>query len=314
MIEIPQPERPVATRIARDVGTALIVTAFALPFLAALAGYISLAGAAYDTAKNAGLLICFGLLAWFAAQRRHKTAWAYACLLAGLVLSLFSASNLVQPIRETDARKQFVIAVVAHHARQTAAFTELGDRFQKADVSRILTPENISTREGLSIAKTGIASYRSLVTERRVLMQTQLIESDRFINQRLAPGIARDIGVMQMNEGRTALVKMYSDMDLADTQLLDAMSALVDWGVAQEGRLGMHRGSFVFESDAQKLQLQRLVAAVEKADAARDAIVSVNTVGQARAEQRQTKNAAGAEEFLKNRADKSNPANFPPKR
>ncbi len=300
-------------KLANALGMAFIVLAIALPFIAALAGYISLAHASYDAAKYLGLLVCAGLLIWVTTKHRRRAVRSFACLLTGLALCLFSGLNLVQPVRESAAVRQFVIAAVAHHARQTAAFTELEGKFQKVNISRILTPHTLTTPEGLIEAKAGIENYQSLVTERKMLMQTQLIESDRFVHEHLAPGIAREIGALRMNEGRTALVKMYADMDKADTQLLAAMSALVDWSVAQNGRLSLHQGSFLFQNNAQKVELQQLVAAVLQADAARDAIVSANTPGQEKAEQRQERNAAGVENFMKNQANTSKPGSFPKK-
>ncbi|HYW57969.1 MAG TPA: hypothetical protein VE934_13470 [Polaromonas sp.] len=298
-------------KLATGLGTALIVVALALPFLASFGGYISPAAASYDAAKFPGLFLGLGLLIWLATRHRDKAVKAYAIVLTGLGLCLFSGCHPIQPNGETDAETRFVIASVAHHARQTAEFTELEGKFEKVDMSRILTPHTLSTREGLTEAQAGISNYRALVTERRVLMQTQLTESDRFINEHLSAGVAREIGALRMNEGRTALVKMYSDMDQADTRLLDAMSKLVDWGVAQDGRLGLHQGNFVFQNNAQKVELQQLVAAVLQADAARDAIVRATTLGQAKAEQRQDRNAAGVENFMKNESRTLNPASSP---
>lgn len=303
-----------SAKLATHLGTAFIVVALALPFLGAFAGYISLATAGYDAATYLGVLLFVGLLIWMATRNRSNALRVYGYLLAGLALNVFSGIHLLQPIRESDAVQRFVIASVAHHARQTGAFTELEDKFQKVDISRILTPHNLSTREGLADAQAGIANYRALVTERRLLMQAQLVESDRFINDHLSAGVAREVGAMRMNEGRTALVKMYSDMDQADTLLLDAMSALVAWGVAQEGQLGLHQGNFVFQNNAQKVELQRLVAAVLQADATRDAIIIANTAGQAKAEQRQERNTAGVENFMKDDSGTLKPGSSQEKR
>jgi hypothetical protein len=211
------------------------------------------------------------------------------CLLVGGRLAVAAGD-------EQQAKQQFQ-DLLAFTGKQTTPFNDLALRFEKVDVSSVLSVENITSTAGLAAAKATIAQFRALLAERRLLVQTYLAELDRYLSQ-LPAGDFKAGAISGVETSKTATVKLYGDLDRSQTAWVDATSAVLDWSTGQSGKLFVQGGQLMFTSMSQKAELTVLVNKVSEAEADLNKVLQATSVARAAAQEKTKTNIQAAEKLL----------------
>lgn len=265
------------------LGIALIVLAFLGPALGAALGLLSLTAfqVGEDSARTAGALLGLSLVSWLVTRKRSKVAQANGRVVVGLLLCITVVTNMVRAEDDVVAAKAFVLEAVKFRDENMATFAKLGERFDKIDLSKVLTPEGVATSAGLASSRAVIAQYRTLLAERNLVVQTYLTRYERFVNDRAPTGATRKSAFESMTESSQATAKLYGELDKTQTALADTLERVLDWGSAQAGRLGVEKGQLLFSTREQQAELQGLIAKVNEAEKVVNEVVAAATAAQA---------------------------------
>lgn len=291
---------PNASKLARRLhgwGYALIIVAFAIPFLAALFGRSTAVQVGESLAQNLIVLFVLALVAWLAARKRNDMAKAIARLLTGALMCLFVGGTLAVAANEEQDAKRHVQEMLAFTAKQAAQFNDLALRFDKVDMNTLLSVENITSASGLATAKATIAQFRALLAERRLLLQTYLASMDRYLNE-LPAGDFKAGAMSGIGASKAATVNLYSDLDRSQTAWVDAMSAVLEWSAEQSGKLLIQAGQLMFTSVQQKTELTALVNKVGVAETDLNKVLAATAAAQTAAQEKTKKNMQTAEKLL----------------
>lgn len=291
---------PDASKLARKLhgwGYALIIVAFAMPFLAALFGRSTAFQAGESLAHNLVALFVLALVAWLATRKRSDMTKAIARLATGILMCLFVGGTLaVAANEEHDAKKQ-LHEMLAFTAKQAAQFNDLALRFDKVDMNAVLSVQNITSASGLATAKATIAQFRALLAERRLLVQTYLASLDRYLNE-LPAGNFKAGAMSGIGGSKAATVKLYSDLDVSQTSWVNALSAVLDWSTGQTGKLSVQGGQLMFTSAAQKAELTVLINKVSVAETDLNRVLAATAAAQTAAQEKTKANMQAAEKLL----------------
>ena len=291
-----------ASRTAINInyaGGGLIALAFALPFLAIPAGLGTSFQAGGQTVDTLVALLVLAIISWAITRKRSDLAKASGRLISGGVLCLMVGTGLAQAASEEQASKRFLRDAMALQAAQSAKFVDLGQRFDKINLTTVLTPEAMTTVSGLATARATIAQYRALLAERRLLLQTYLAEFERFFAT-IPPGDMRNGALSAMSGGsKDATAKVYADLDRSQTALTDSMSAVLDWGAAQAGALGVRTGQLLFSTKEQQAELQTLLAKLGDVEVQNAAVLKSAAVMMTEAQAVVVDNIRQAEQILR---------------
>ena len=224
-------------------------------------------------------------------------AKASARLITGVVLCVIGGTYLAKAANEEAIAKQVARDALAFRAKQSALFLALGQRFDKVDLNTVLTPEALTTHAGMSAARATIAEYRALLAERRLLVQSFVLEFDRFIAG-IPAGNARDGALSTGGARKQETVRLYADIDESQTALVEAIASVLDWGFAQAGKLGVRNGELLFVSREQQAALQGLLARLAEVEAQNTKVLTAASATQAKSQATQLESVRKAEQLL----------------
>lgn len=294
------PPSPIAKRLT-FMGAGFIALAFIGPYLAALLefGEMTAFRAGEDGVRTLGSLLLLALISWAVTRGRSDTTKAGARLVVGVLLCIVVGSNIAQTAGEVQKAKAFVAEALVFRDQQAAKFTKLAQRFDTVDLAKVLTPQSMVTQEGHATARAVLATYRALLAERRALVQTYLLEYERFVNERALTGDARAGAMEGMKGKREATVALYGSLDEVQSALADSLERVLDWGASQAGKLGIQNGQLLFTDARQQTELNVLVAQVGEAEKKMNAAVLRAQGVQQKAQQEMADQNRRADEFLR---------------
>jgi hypothetical protein len=300
MTSLATPLSPHASKLARRLhgtGYVLIAVAFAIPFLAIPFGYSTAFQAGESLVRNLLALFVLALIAWLTTRKGSDMAKALARFLSGILMCLFVSSNFAGTITEEQQAKQQLQQMLEFSAKQSASFNDLAARFDKVDLSSALTPQNITSPSGLATANATVAQFRTLLAERRLLVQTYLTELNRYLSE-LPPGNFKDGAMSGIGASREATIKMYGDLDRSQTAWVEAISAVLDWSARQSGKIFMQGDQLMFTSPGQKAELTVLANQVSVAEADLNKVLQATAAAQTAAQEKMKANMQEAEKLL----------------
>ncbi|MDP3251632.1 MAG: hypothetical protein Q8M77_06940 [Hydrogenophaga sp.] len=262
-----QPPSPHAKRLTW-IGAAFIALAFIGPYLAASMGFgeMSAFKAGADGARTLGSLLLLALVAWAVSRGRSDTFKASARVAVGVLLCIVVGSNIAQTAKEVRDQKAFLADALVFRDQQALKFAKLGERFDAVDLGKILTPQSMVLRDDHAAARATLATYRALLAERRALVQTYLLEYERFVADRALSYDAKAGAQEGMKGTRESTEALYASLDDVQTGLADSMERVLDWGVTQAGKLNIQNGQLMFTSTRQQAELDALLVKVAAAE------------------------------------------------
>jgi hypothetical protein len=279
------------------LGGVLIAAAFVVPFLAIPLGGGTAYSAGQHIARTLGSLLVLALITWAVTHNRGALAKANGRVVTGVLLCLVVASNMHVQYKERGIAKQVMRDAVAFQQTQAAKFTDLDIRFDKVDLTKILTPEAMTAEAGMATARASVAQYRALLAERRALLQTYLSEFERFVAS-IPPGETKQGAMSSVASGKEQTVQLFNGLDRTQTALIDSIAAILDWGQAQAGHLGVRNGQLLFKTKEQQAELQALLVKLNAAEAEMTKTAQAATAAQAQAQEKLRANMQEAEKLL----------------
>lgn len=288
-----------ARKLLSTAGTALIALAFIGPFAAVAFGSYTYFSAGEDVARTAGALLFLAFISWLTTRTRSPLTKAKARFVVGLLLCLTVGTNIARAASAAEDAKRYVREALEFRDQQMAKFTGLGQRFDKVDLSTVLTPQSVATPAGLANSRATLAQYKALLAERDLLLQSYLTAYERFVNERAPDGEARR-GAFEIYKTQSAETSaLYQGLGQTQRALASAMEMVLDWGEAQAGRIGIQNGQLLFSTREQQQELASLVAQVGEAEKTVNATVAKATETQQRAQAQIADQNQRAAEFLK---------------
>lgn len=291
------PEASKRARRLHWLGFALICVAFVLPFLAIPRGLTTEAKAGYDSVSNLMVLFVLALVAWLATRKRGDMPKAIARLLTGVLVVLFVGGGLAVAASDAEQSKVLLKDSLAFAAKQSARSVDLGQRFEKVDMNGVLTVESLTSPAGLAVSKAAAPQYRALLAERRSLVSSYLTEYERYFTG-LPNGDFKAGAMASMGANKAATVKLYSDLDVAQTAWVDSISNVLDWAGNQAGQLSARGTQLMFRDQAQKAEMTALVDKVTASEANLNKVLQAATATQAAAQGKTRANMAEADKIL----------------
>jgi hypothetical protein len=271
-------------RILHGWGYALILLAFLMPFLAALFGLVTAMQVGARLVDNLVALLVLGFVTWAITSIKSNLVKAKARLAMGVLMCLFSGGSLLVTAGEDRDAEKYLREMLVLRTQQAVQFNELDMRVKKVDMNSVLSVKNIATAPGLATANATIAQYRALLAERRLLLQTYLLSLDRYLND-LPAGNFKTGVKSAVASGKDATVKLYNDLDVSQTGLADATSAVLDWSAEQSKKLSLQSGQLQFTSMAQKTEFIALISKVGVAEAKVDEALAATANAQIAAQE-----------------------------
>lgn len=264
----------------------LVLMAFAVPFLH-LGGRHSMDPE--PRVAFAGVLltvvISHGLM-WLSVRGRSARSRLRGRVLAGVAVVLMVASNFALAAAPAAGAGDdaFNKQSQALQAKYGAAFDALGRRFRASDISLALTPEGVTTREGLAAGHRLVETYRGLLDERKKLLAEQHGEVDKlFKSKGVSPDVRRAAELIFL-DGRDRLDKMNVDLDYAQRDMADAMTNLLGWFDKEVGRVGVKNGKVIYFLAEQKATVDPLFEKLQYAEGRQKAVLMAAAKEQALAE------------------------------
>ncbi len=297
MDKVLTPAEARSAKLMNMLGLGLIAAAFVVPFLAIPLGWGSAFSAGQDVVRTLGSLALLSLIAWLATRNRTSLGKANARAVVGLLLCVVVGNNIYARQKEEQLAKDFMRQSLVFQEQQAQKFADLGARFDKVDLSTILTPTSMTTQAGMDRARAQLSQYRALLAERRLLLQTYLSEAERRITS-LPEGETRRGASAPLEEGKTQTSAIYAALDRTQGALTDALEAVLDWGQSQAGKLGAKNGQLLFTSREQQAQLQVLLAKVQEAETEMNAEVSAAQKRQVEAQAKMRENNRQIKDLL----------------
>ena len=291
---------PESTRRARhlhSMGFALICLAFALPFLLAAIGKSNAFQAGESLVRNLLALFVLALVAWLATRNRGDMAKAIARLITGMLLILFVGGGIALAANEDELAKAMLKESLAFAAKQSTRFTELGQRFDQVDMNSVVTVNTLTSPPGLATSKATVAQYRALLAERRSLLSSYLSDFERYFAT-LPPGDFRAGAMSSMGANKAATVKLYGDLDVAQTAWADSISGILEWAEKQTVKLSARGDQLVFKDATQQAELSALVTKLTTTESALNKVIQAAAVQQAAAQDKTKANLAEADKLL----------------
>jgi hypothetical protein len=289
---------PLGAPQSSRAGTALVVLGLAIPVLAAMFGKITAAQAGDYTARGVGTLLGVAFLAWLATRKMSAQAKANGKIVAGILLCLVVANNVLKATHETEEAKAFLVKAIEFQERQIAKVTALNKRFEKLPMASILTPENVTTSTGRRAGKATVAQLRALIAERNSMLEAHMVEMQKIVDSMPSDAMKRGaMGPIERDKEPTR--KMYADLASTQTAVADALDAILDWCAAQGATLRMHNRQLVFATVEQQTELQALVAKLSKAEEEDTKVTGQAQTTQMKAAERVARSKAEAADFLK---------------
>jgi len=268
------------------IGWILVALAFLLSFsLGSVGGDAERIGQKIGAVLGAWMFMTF--VAWLITRNRTPSAKANGRIVVGVLLLLNVVAGVGIEAQEREVAKAFMRDALALNQRHDARFLELGNRFDKASISDILTPPNLTSPAGIAKGRTLIAQNRALVAERGALLQTNLDEVKSLVRS-LPPGDVKTGAESTMGAKLKETAALFTDLEHAQLAQYAAIEKILDWCAVQGGRLRNEGGQIRVSSPAQSIQLKalfdELIAIENKVESASKVVVD-------KSERMQTKRA-----------------------
>jgi hypothetical protein len=239
------------------IGWLLIGTAFLVSI-----GMAIKADDAYAAGEKIGRLfgtwLFMAFLAWAVTHSRSRAAKANARIIVGVILLLSIGMGISNGAKEKEIGRKFLQDGLALNQQHEKRFEQLGERFEKADMSNVLAPESVTTAAGIASSRALVAQYRTLIAERGALLKRNLEEAQSLVFH-LPPSEVKT----GAEDGAAKKIKetsdMFKDLDRAELAQLASIEKLLDWCAAQGRQLGSEQGQFRFTSEAQLIQFRALL-------------------------------------------------------
>lgn len=280
-------------------GYALIVLAFALPFIAAALGMYSAFDVGQSLATTAGSLLLMAFITWLATRKNSDMAKGIGRLITGILLCVVVGSNLATSLGEEKAAKAFLKESLENNAKQERSFAELGARFDKlGDVSSVMTSTALVNPGELANARAVLAQFRALVAERKALLRANLADSEHFIRTKSSPGAMREGALAAFPAKRDETLRLYADLDVAQIELADSYTAILDYAASQMGKVNITNGRLMFTSQQQMTTFQGLSERAAKAQTRLNEVVVAANAARGKFMETLRKNKADAESLI----------------
>ena len=155
----------------------------------------------------------------------------------------------------------------------------------------------MTSKAGVATAKGTVGQYRTLLAERRALVSSYLSDYDRYLNA-LPRGDFKAGAMLSMEANKAATVKLYADLDTAQTAWTDSISNVLDWADKQAGRLTARGEQLMFTTTAQQAELSALVGKVQTSETSMNKVLTATAAAQAAAQAKTKANMAEADKLL----------------
>lgn len=286
-----------SARIANITGWALIAMAVAVPVIAAVFGKMGAAQVGESIGQSLGAMVGLTVLAWLSTAKRGPIGKANGRIAVGLVLCMLSLTHVTREIREEDDAKGVLRQVMGMRLQKDTQVADLGRRFDQVDLGKILTPENMTSKAGQVAARASLAQYRALLAERRTLLADNFAENERLLNG-MPEGRMRSTALGGLIAGRDSSAPMNADLDKTQSAEADAIEAVLNWGQAQAGALGVRNGQLLFATKAQQAELQSLLSKLSATEEVMNKSVQSALKTQTKMQKRQQQVMVGITEYL----------------
>jgi hypothetical protein len=255
------------------IGVAVIVLGIATPGLLAMLTDVNYS--AFHAGEDIGRLAPIAFVAWLMTRKRAPAAQAKGRIVAGALLIAVSINAFHNRHQEEKTGKEFVAKALAFHEQQAAKFADLGARFEKVNMSELVTPAAIATPQGIEQAKAGVAQLRALLAERRALFKETETASAQMLAG-LPEGRTREAAMKAASDGKENLQAINDALDAAQLKYADDLSALLDWAKRENsaGRFFLARtGQMMFTSQPQQAEFRQLARQLQASENAVNAAV-----------------------------------------
>jgi hypothetical protein len=173
--------------------------------------------------------------------------------------------NVAKATSDEDAAKEILAATVKFRDEHAPRFIELGQRFERFDVTKVVTVESLTTQESETTARIALANYRALLAERRALLQAYIVEYERFVTDRAPTEKFRAGMTAAFDQKKAALVAFYWGLDDAGSAFANSMERMLNWGALQRVRMQTRNGALIFADAGQQSEYSALFAAMKEA-------------------------------------------------
>ena len=128
-------------------------------------------------------------------------------------------------------------------------------------------------------------------------MSSYLSDYDRYLNA-LPRGDFKVGAMSSMEMNKAATVKLYADLDIAQTAWTDSISNVLDCADKQAGRLTARGEQLMFTNAAQQAELSALVETVQASETSMNKVLATTAAAQAAAQARTKANMTEADKLL----------------
>lgn len=247
-------------------GYVLACTSFVLPVIAALLGAGNQVDIGADVSQGVASLLLVGGVAYAIVRNRNDRAKSIGLFLTGSLMCLLAFGNVLRDVEEAEATKEFFRRSMAYQQKQAETFQAFKERFERFNVSSIVTPQTMGSPSGRAEGRARLAEYRALIAERKLLLETYMRENERFVNEN-APSFNKTAILEAVKaSSSTQAITFYSELHRTQSALADGLTQMLDWSDANSSKFKIHSQGISFDSPVTQAQFNDLMKKVKKLD------------------------------------------------
>ncbi len=160
---------------------------------------------------------------------------------------------------EADQTVTFLSAMKERAKKFAEESAALDRKFNSVDLSTILVPQNLISKDAIEASRQKLNTYKSLVAERDQMMSRHLALSEGIIRgSGLSESGVRD-AMAGFNSSKESTVRTYADLAAAQLASVKASEDILNFAQRELGRITVQDGQPLFQSQPQLDEYQRLV-------------------------------------------------------
>lgn len=204
-----------------------------------------------------------------AATEQVATAQAAAAIPASVV-----PSSVAKPFAANEADRM-VGAMNAMKVRVKALAEQSGEldrKFNAVDMSTVLTPQALTSKEGIQASRKTLDYFKGLINERDTMLKQHFYQSEQIIRSQGLTDRQVNEAIAGMRGPQDESVKIYAALSAAQLASLKATSDIVSFAERSLGRVVVQNAQMMFQTQPELDEYNRLMQVLAAMATKEDAV------------------------------------------
>ena len=152
--------------------------------------------------------------------------------------------------------------------------TSLNQKLSSFDISHVLTPERLTTKEGIQTSRKEVRTLQSLIDERQSILQRYFAGVENLIKTEDVSEVDRTQTLDGFNKGKTNTKKLYDALRDAQAASMKSTTDLLDFAENILGSTLVQDGKIMFQTKTDLDEYNRLMGILRSGSTREEAVTS----------------------------------------